>query len=269
MPWDVQDDKQAGQSILIGEKITDPIPPFDPDHNVLNWKLIKSDQTFDTTGRAGQYFVFWVVVWMEDGGQLVPEIQGHGLTALPGTLNTPYDVPLEMAKSADGTSNVSYSNNVGYYHYRFPVIASSGSGLGAPAPADPALVTMKNVSSSKRCVKPGGIDIITAVLRSEGGELNHAKVFFYDGDPDRGGQLIGAEKAWLSPRTTTQVKIAYHAPRNGIHRIWAVINEGKSSQVKRHTAPIFVGQSAAGLTAATDGDLAPKEGEDAAGSGGQ
>jgi hypothetical protein len=54
-------------------------------HQLPNWVLAST--TFDTTGRGGQSLIFWVVVWAQDAnGNLVAELPGHGLTAVPGSL---------------------------------------------------------------------------------------------------------------------------------------------------------------------------------------
>jgi hypothetical protein len=47
----------------------------------------------------------------------------------------PADVQLEIVANAQGR-NASYSNNVGFYHYGFPVLYPD-TGLGAPVPSKP------------------------------------------------------------------------------------------------------------------------------------
>ena len=64
--------------------------------------------TFDTTPYSDTYLVFWVVVWMEQNGQLVSEMPGHGITAIPGAMTPPTAVAIET-----------YSNNVGFYKQPF------------------------------------------------------------------------------------------------------------------------------------------------------
>lgn len=178
---------------------------------------------------------------MEDGkGNLVPEIQGHGLTSIPGTLTKPSDVQVEMATATDGKTSVSYSNNVGFYHYAFAVL-SPETGLSAAAPDNSFDITLKNVSFTKQRVKLGELDEITAILRARSEGARHLKVYFYDGDPNAEGKLIGTEIARFDPRTIAKVRIPYHPPTAGIHRIFAVINRGKDWQAEGHTAAILVG----------------------------
>jgi hypothetical protein len=217
----------------------------------LNWVLVHAPIPFDTTPYSGQYLAFWVAVWMEDSNGLVKEIAGHGLTAIPGTLTLPSDVPLEMATDTGGNS-VSYSNNAGFYHYAFPIVPKN-PGLGAPPPGNSADITLKNVSAAKRSVKLGEYDEITALLRADVDGPHRLKVYFYDGDPTMDGKLIATETAWFEPRSITKVRIAYHPPTKGVHNIWAVINKGKTYQDERHTAAILVGEATANRNT-SDGD---------------
>lgn len=243
MPWDQLNNVQAGDSFLIGETVTDPIPAFsDAQGASLNWKLVHSPVPFDTTSYSGKWFAFWVVVWMEDGnGQLVKEMQGHGLTSIPGTLTNPFDAAMEMATNVDGKP-ASYSNNVGFYHYAFPVLpAVTGLGAAPSTVENPADLTMKTVTAARKSLKRGELDEITAVMRAGLESPSRAKVYFYDGDPAADGKLIATETARFAPRSTTKVRIAYHPPTDGVHRIYAVVNKGKDSQIERHTAPILVG----------------------------
>ena len=118
-------------NFLIGEAITDAIPPFDDTSTTsLNWQVVHT--TFDTTPYPGQSLAFWVIVWMQDAsGNLVQEIPGHGLAYIPGALTALSEVPIERAIDTKGNL-ASYSNNVGFYPAIFSVLAPDD--LGAPAP---------------------------------------------------------------------------------------------------------------------------------------
>lgn len=81
MPID-GNENALGNSFLIGKTVADPIQPFDGTKTYLNWRVVHAPAPFDTTLYAGKFFAFWVVVWMEDSnGDLVKEIEGHGLTS--------------------------------------------------------------------------------------------------------------------------------------------------------------------------------------------
>ena len=118
---------------------------------------------------------------------------------------------------------MSYSNNVGFYHYAFPVLAAVDGEPEITAPENPADLTMKIVSAAKSRVQLGELDEITAVFRAELNAPKRVKVHFYDGDPDAGGQPIGTEIAWFQPRSTTKVRIPYHPPKDGVQQVWAVV----------------------------------------------
>ncbi|MBV9033903.1 MAG: hypothetical protein JO182_05365 [Acidobacteriaceae bacterium] len=116
-PWNKDTHTAIGDSVLVNnaDVVLNPIPPFNDDPGAqLNWTLAST--TFDTTPYANQYLTFWVVVWIEDSsGKLVPELSGHGLTAVPGTLKS-------IADLKNGTEE--YSNNVGFYNSEFYVFPS-------------------------------------------------------------------------------------------------------------------------------------------------
>ena len=104
-PWDETRATSPGPAFVINEVIlTNPIPGFGGQEP--NWVL--AGTTLDTTTYANQYLIFWVVVWMEQNGKLVPETTGHGLTAIPGPTAAPTAVAIER-----------YSNNVGFYKQPF------------------------------------------------------------------------------------------------------------------------------------------------------
>lgn len=261
MPWNTSTNSQAGNSFLIGEATVAPsgnpavaIPAFsDASDAPLNWVVVHAPAPFDTTPYSNQSLTFWVVVWMEDGnGGLVAEMPGHGLTSIPGTLNQPSDVPVEFATNTSG-EKASYSNNVGFYEYAFPVVPKTTL-LGAPPPGNPAETILKNVSAAKKRVRLGQFDEITADLTTASAGKSNLKVYFYDGDPDKDGTLIGRQIAWVQPGPTTTARIAYHPTTHGVHRIWAVINKGKPSQMERHTSAIIVGNPGDDTNVGTNDD---------------
>ena len=110
----------AGSEFVINEVILDnPIPGFRGGQTLTpNWALAST--TFDTTNYSDTYLIFWVVVWMEQNGQLVSEMQGHGITAIPGAMTPPTAVAIET-----------YSNNVGFYRQPFFVCPQEA----CPAPS--------------------------------------------------------------------------------------------------------------------------------------
>ncbi|MBV8452013.1 MAG: hypothetical protein JOZ29_07020, partial [Deltaproteobacteria bacterium] len=243
MLWDTSSNTPIGDSFQIGNEDTKlgAIPPFsDSPGAPLNWVIAHTPAPFDTTPYSGKSLVFWVVVWMQDAnGNLVPEIEGHGLTSVPGALKSLADVPVEMAKDTQGNPT-SYSNNVGLYHSVFYVQPPPNElALAALRPSNPAEITLAGVSAAKEHIRPGEVDIITAVLKAGPNGATDLKVYFYDGDPGNGGKLIALENASVQRNSTTKVSIPYHAPTDGVHRIWALVNKGKQYQTEGHTDTII------------------------------
>jgi hypothetical protein len=82
--------------------------------------------------------------------------------------------------------------------------------------------------------------MITALLKAGLAGATGLKVHFYDGDPGNGGRLIALETASVQGNSTMEVRIPYHVPTDGIHRIWALVNKGKPYQTEGHTETIRV-----------------------------
>ena len=185
----VKNSLPAGDSVLIGEAQLIPIPPFsDVDGAPLNWVLAST--TFDTTNyeetKHGNVDVlFWVVVWMEDAnGSLVPEMPGHGLTAIPGTLKSMADVAEEC--QSDGNC---YSNNLGIYRQPFHIFPSATlRGVSGPLPA--TSVDIGKVDLSSREITPKETVVVSASLLASGADAADISLNLYDGDPQESGRLF-------------------------------------------------------------------------------
>ena len=177
-PWDENMGNFTGAAFMINEvSLTQPIPGFggqDP-----NWVL--AGTTLDTTTYANQYLIFWVVVWMEENGKLVPETTGHGLTAIPGPTAAPTAVAIER-----------YSNNVGFYKQPFFVCPKEAC-LSARAPATAASLAVKKVQIAPNRVSIFENVTVTTTLVAGKSSLDGVLVVYYDGDPQRGGEAFDAE----------------------------------------------------------------------------
>jgi hypothetical protein len=88
--------------------------------------------------------------------------------------------------------------------------------------------------------RPGEVDLITVLLKAGPNSATGLKVYFYDGDPGNGGKLIALETASVQGNSTKQVRIPYHVPTDGVHRIWALVNKGMPYQTEGHTDTIVV-----------------------------
>ena len=89
--WDNTTHDFDGQAFVINELTLDPIPGFNSTANEgknPNWVFAAT--TFDTAAHSDSYLVFWVLVWMELNGQLVPEVEGMGSRRSPGPPPNPW-----------------------------------------------------------------------------------------------------------------------------------------------------------------------------------
>ncbi len=209
--WDKDKADFTGAAFEIDEVRLDPIPPFNPSSGEPNWVLAST--TLDTTSYTDQYLIFWVVVWMEQNGELVPETTGHGLTAIPGATTAPTAVAIER-----------YSNNVGFYKQPFFVCPNPCQQLSAPA----SVATAESLAVEKVEVAPNQVSIfenVTVTARLVAGEssLDGVLVVYYDGDPEEGGEAFDAELIPHIRANDTYVNRVKFRPRIcGIHTVFVV-----------------------------------------------
>ncbi|MFN8003672.1 MAG: VCBS repeat-containing protein [Acidobacteriota bacterium] len=224
----------GGKSFLIGEVPLAPISPFNNGPQApLNWALASTN--FDTTPYENKALVFWVAVWMEDAnGILLQEVASHGLTGLPASTATPFFkdlVALEqmvdnpLVQSDTDPAKVSFSNNIGFYKSAFHILPkTSATSSAARAAADSVGVESVRVDSVS--VKPGKSTAATVMLRGGKQELNSLTVYFYDGDPAAGGQLIDAERvARLRAGGRQAVNILFRPKACGSHQLFVRVTK--------------------------------------------
>jgi hypothetical protein len=233
-PWNPRTNTANGSSVLIDEVVHDPIPRFSTVS--LNWDLVST--TFDTTGLDDSYQIFWAVVWMEDSnGQLVEEIEDHGLTAVPGVLENIAGVPIEE-----------HSNNVGFYNsvfYIFPPPEAGGASAGVAAlqassgqDARAARVSLEQQQLRVRPerVEPGGQADVSVSLHAEGDDAEGIFVTFYDGDPES-GELFDIERvAFIRAGDSYEARVGYHPHECGEHDIYAVVRSASNGLTDARTA---------------------------------
>ncbi len=219
-----EDGQLQGQAFLIGQDEIGFITGFksvNTGPGGANWTV--ANVPFDTGGTncggqscAAKSLVFWVVVWMEDAnGNLVPEIEGHGLTANPGamTLAQITDVPIEA-----------YSNNVGLYGMdsQFAILPPPNTANATPVAAvsAPGSLTVEDFSVP---VQPLLLDDkvrLTAQLHSDETRAGPVVVAYYEGDPQHGGKLFDVHHiAHLAPDATSHTKAEYRPQSCGEHTL--------------------------------------------------
>jgi hypothetical protein len=209
----------VGDSFLIGEAVIGPIPGFhstSTDGEAPNWALAAT--TFDTSGRADQYLIFWVLVWMQDGqGNILPELPGHGLTGAitPATTFAQItQVPIEP-----------FSNNVGFYGYTGTgfYLAAPGDEVGA-APPRPGDLTVEPLRVDGAPAIPLDRKAkVTLSLRTVDVPVGPLAVVLYDGEPDQGGTPFDIlHLAHLRPDATTRSRVFFRPQTCGSHTLVAV-----------------------------------------------
>jgi hypothetical protein len=231
----------VGESVLIGEPELDPIPPFnDVTGAPSNWVLAST--TFDTSKydqtKAGDVYVaFWVVVWIQTGNAIVPEMPDHGLTGIPGSLNSLADAAQLEQIASDKNS---YDNNVGFYKSAF-YIAANNNGVGAPPPAATGLIEVGKVDVSARSFTPHDTIAVSATLSTSGAPVSGITAAFYDGDPQQGGRRFGVERvAYIAADTSYDVAATYRTNACAAHQLFVVLNEGKAGEIVRRAPPVRV-----------------------------
>jgi hypothetical protein len=266
MPWNTRSNLPSelnGKSYLINEETVGPIPPFNessgPDAHP-NWRLVST--TFDTskfaeTRNGNAYLVFWVVVWMQDGtGNLVSEMPAHGLTAIPPPGTTDPDgettiqfsgfqpkpgvTQFEECQSADQAGRINcYSNNLGFYKQVFYIAPPLALGA-APGPTN-GTVDIGKIEVSASQVTTGGNVVLSAILGSKDASAAGVSVNFYDGDPQEAGRLFAVEQVpYIEADAEYMVQTTYKSDTCGVHQLFAVVNQGKPSQVIRRAHPVRV-----------------------------
>ena len=227
---------------LINEVvINDGIPPYSPTGGTPNWLLAttKFDPSqFSYTKGGGVTIAFWVLVWIEDANHnLVQEINGHGLTSKPPP--APNQVPSFQAAAAleECQADGCYSNNLGIYHLPYYIDAA---GLGQPGPPRPPgaySLGKINLSTTRPVI---GQDVNVSVSFSPGG-LQGALFSFYDGDPNRNGRAFATESLPnITKGSQPLIRTTYRANQCGVHQLFAVLNQGKPTEIVRRAEPIRV-----------------------------
>jgi hypothetical protein len=246
--WDNNDNRAIGDSFLIGESVTGPIPPFNTDSLNLNWQRVAIPTPFDTTNFGDQYLVFWVVVWMQDAnGNLVSEIPGHGLTAVPGTLRQFSD-----AAAFEQT----YDNNVGFYKsafYVFPKPTASRVDKKKTADTKPA-TAQRAPKKPPRAFEMSGLTVSNQKIDRNERIVVRASVMpgdqpidggvtvrFYDGDPAKGGKAFDLERIpYLRAHDKYDVSVSFASDQCGPHHLFVAAARGTAFETIGRVPPVNV-----------------------------
>ncbi len=163
-------------------------------------------------------------------GNLVPEIEGHGLQAVPAAqLNSLADV------NAEG-----YTNNVGFYRAVFTVLPPK-TALGAPPPANLQALDIGKIKLSVPEPLLNQTVYVSALISSGDDYSASATAMFYDGDPDASGKLFDIEAVpYLGAHDSAVVRVPYHVQSCGVHTLFIVTGKGTAYESVRRSAPVRV-----------------------------
>jgi hypothetical protein len=248
IPWNQKTNRPAGNSFQIGKELSlDPIPAFDATPGApFNWIMATSDN-FDTTPYSDQYLTFFVVVWMQNAdGTLAQEATGHGLNALPGTINSFADAAnLEEVLSSGARS---YSNNIGFYNavfYIFPTqtgtAAAETSAKATALAAEIPELKMRQVQLSAKSTQQAQPVEVSVLFETRDQPIHNLIVDFYDGDPAAGGRIFDIERLpHIRANDSFQVKVNFRSNACDRHHIFVKAGAGKPYAVTGQSQPVQV-----------------------------
>jgi hypothetical protein len=224
-PWDPSSLGPGGTAFLIDEVELEPLPGFNSAGSggtTPNWTTASA--RLDTSPYADQYLAFWVLVYMQNAqGQLVAEMPGHGLAAIPPALDgigaaTPY---LQ-----------SFSNNVGFYKSLFYVAPQVG--IASVEPRD-ARVSLASVSVSAPRVLLGDKVVVSGLVSAEA-NVDSLAVLVRDGTATDRGKLVDVEQiSHVRAGGSHLVKAVYRPQTCGTHVLsLQVLNTTAEGQVSVH-----------------------------------
>ncbi len=198
--WDPANVAPIGDSILIEELITTPVPAFNSESSIPNWKTISTSFNTVEEGMNGDtWWIFWVVVWPEDSnGSVVNELPGHGFTDSsfnPGDVyRSILDVPLEIVTVVEAGQNVqtSFTNNIGYWKQAFYVAPDTVINEILTT-ADTGEIVIENITIEENDIFVDDEILIEADVWSIGARSEALAVTLDEGHPDDTEQIYDIE----------------------------------------------------------------------------
>lgn len=136
------------EAALVDEVTLAPIPPYCggvmgtadpcPDAGEEERNLVLADFTWKTQNLSPKptkdgTWVFWAVVWIEESGELVPELAEHGLKSLPDQVSSLADIEVET-----------YSNNLGFFGQVFNLLLPEQEGAPVVSSPDEVILTLED-----------------------------------------------------------------------------------------------------------------------------
>lgn len=198
--WDPTNVEPIGNSVLIEEVVTSPVPAFNSESAIPNWKSVST--TFNTTQQGMQgdtWWIFWVLVWaIDSNGDLVDELPGHGFTNSsfnPGDVyNSILDVPLEIVSVEEAGVNIqtSFTNNIGFWPQEF-YVAPETINDELFSSAEIGEIVIENIIIEKDNIFVDDEILIEADVWSIGARTHALSVTLNEGHPDDTDEIYDIE----------------------------------------------------------------------------
>jgi hypothetical protein len=218
--WDQEFDgtNLIGDGVFIKDQIVSGIIPGYQASSQPNWTLVSIP--FDTTNYGGKQLVFWVLVYMVDpDGRLLPEMPGHGLSAVPD---------LQSFKQIKDIPTETYSNNVGLYgtYTHFNILPA---GVGATPPAG-GTVKIDDLTLPRRRILLDQRTKVVAELTTSGQAAGPVTLAYYDGDPGKNGEVFATQEiSYIAAGQTEKTRVFYTPKSAGLHDLYLIASTSSAS----------------------------------------
>ncbi|MDX1415868.1 MAG: VCBS repeat-containing protein [Candidatus Promineifilaceae bacterium] len=229
----------TGDSELIAEEIVAPLPGFrsltNPD--APNWQTVTTSFTA-TPELADKYYIFWVLVWAEDGqGNMVHELPAHGLSEIPGPLTSIVDVPLEQIEGGVETETSTYSNNVGFLKATFYISPQSSLQSAPNTPDSVPELEIHNLTVTPNPAALGEQLVVSGDIFAKGGEAQAVVVHFHEDDPEDESDVFDVENLpYIRPNDSYHFRVPHREVSCGTHDIWVIVNHRQDNEVRAKTS---------------------------------
>jgi len=200
--WDPTNVEPIGDSMLIEEISTPPVPAFNSGGTNAppNWKTVSISFNTEQEGMQGDtWWIFWVLVWPQDmEGNLVAEVPGHGLpesTFIPGqNYKSIQDVPLEIVSILESGQEVqtSFTNNLGFLKQAFYVAPETISEELLTS-AEVGEIVIENIKIGSNDIFVDDEILVEADVWSIGARADALAVTLNEGHPDDTDQVYDIE----------------------------------------------------------------------------
>lgn len=223
------DKSVSGEPFYIDEATFDSLPGLNSD-NDNNWNIVTVSFP-NTADYSDEELVFFVVTYAIDSDQnLISELPYYGLTEIPTqALNSISDVPIDTAGTLynidSNYDNISFSNNVGYYHSLFYITPETDSTQSSLNNTEGKVSIINKKFDFKKTPETGDKVTLKLTLAADNNNARGIETTIWDGDPtDSNSKIIEWEyQPIVRGDETAEVHVPYTLENCGPNRIYAVV----------------------------------------------